>query len=759
MSITAAAAATDDDTNNAEAEVEVEAANGFLVLNHCDVYLARGEKNKDDDDNDDDDDDCPKDVLPPTVKVDSWFNVEIPPSQDLAENHLRRQTQTQTQTQTHRGVVVSRNVDDANANINANANANINANANANTNININVNINVDHHCRHCCLVLAKNLSFREKTTQLLRITDDDSSEEGSDATGPRYDGTIRGTKCHCGSGKQRSDAALMMGLALQSQDLGHIVIRSIRVGLYNNNNNSSSSSSSSSSNSNNNNNTTPATQCTPEIPKPHNNNHNNNGYRKEKACLLISFWCREIIIGIGIDIDVNANLPNQQQQPRRFFERSTKQLLHPATQLIMSIMSSDWKEYDAKIAELSFLSSLSVVEEHGSRKRKTNTHDDIDTIHENDNNNNNCSRSSNNNNNNDCSSRSSNNNNNNNNTNRIQTIHHHQRIPSISFFPSKMNLEDIFQRTNGVSPTLLLSDPEFHYSERRRNNNNKDSSRMETVNSKSHNYGNGNERIDSEHPLNDETINNGNNAAAATTTTTTTATSTSTSTATATKLTTLPGDVLCHNIGQYLRAKSLDSLRCTCKHLHWTLRAVVPGLKLRLYSHQIKSLMWMRGRESTLITEDDLLQQGQRQNRHHSRPRQRTSTSTSQTQNMTHWIKNTTHGDAHRAATGGGTVVLCPRRRRRRQGRGGIRDNDDANGYPDPDEDADEDLDPDKNSAQVRISQFDHSEVMERRKYGNVSAVGGGGGDNPLARKVARGGLLCDDPGLGTYCIPREDV
>ena len=107
----------------------------------------------------------------------------------------------------------------------------------------------------------------------------------------------------------------------------------------------------------------------------------------------------------------------------------------------------------------------------------------------------------------------------------------------------------------------------------------------------------------------------------------------------------------------------------------------------------------------------------------------------------MTYWIKNTQDGDAHRAATGGATVVLRPRRWQQRDG---IRDELDA------------DVASDGSSAPVRISQYNHSEVMETRKFCNSSGVvdSDSVGDNPLARKVARGGLLCDDPGLGTYTM-----
>jgi len=61
-----------------------------------------------------------------------------------------------------------------------------------------------------------------------------------------------------------------------------------------------------------------------------------------------------------------------------------------------------------------------------------------------------------------------------------------------------------------------------------------------------------------------------------------------------------LPNDVLLNTFVSYLRSRMLHSLRCSCTYLHFTLRAVVPGLKspLKLYKHQIYSLSWMRSRE-----------------------------------------------------------------------------------------------------------------------------------------------------------------
>lgn len=140
-----------------------------------------------------------------------------------------------------------------------------------------------------------------------------------------------------------------------------------------------------------------------------------------------------------------------------------------------------------------------------------------------------------------------------------------------------------------------------------------------------------------------------------------------------------LPRDILEHRIAVFLRARSLDSLRCSCKSVHRNLRSVVPGLKLTLYSHQVKSLGWMRYRETQSISEGDLI---------------------STVNRRVHCMD----GDPHRSATGGGTTLLLDRR---------------------------------EGAEGVHISQFDGGEVIVQD-------------DNPLSRMVARGGLLCDDPGLG---------
>jgi len=526
----------DDDTSAAHIP------NGFLVLDHCDIYFSRDECESDTYD---------ANIATPLVNTDPWFDIEIPSPQNHLDSNLPLDVAEKTSSST-------------------------------------------TIKCPNCCLVLTSKPHSSFHKTKQWKV-----KGHSKERNGPRYDGTIRETKCQlCSNGKQRSDAALMLGLSLLSQDLGHIVIQSIKVGLY--------------------------SDRTSSVMATDNANKSSlNGTRKGKACLLITFWCREIL---------NNSLDSPHHERRQFFQHATdKRLLHPATQSIMSIMSSDWKEYDAKIAELSSLSSSIEKVTHSKTMgvaHGMNASNDNDRMNKND-------------------------------ANRQTRLN-----PPVSFFPSKMNLEDVFLRISGVSSASMISNPEF------------DSGRR-----------------------------NGANC----------------------RLVMLPRDVLCHNIGQYLRAKSLDSLRCTCKQLHWALKAVVPGLKLRLYSHQIKSLMWMRGREARQITEDNLCYNDNRNCRHHlSRQRRHDQ----EIQTMTDWIKDTPDGDAHRAATGGGTVALCPRRTR------GTEDSFDV--------------------TPVRISQLDHSEIVRKRR--NYNEAGNGMRsrivEDPLARKVARGGLLCDDPGLGTYGI-----
>jgi hypothetical protein len=145
-----------------------------------------------------------------------------------------------------------------------------------------------------------------------------------------------------------------------------------------------------------------------------------------------------------------------------------------------------------------------------------------------------------------------------------------------------------------------------------------------------------------------------------------------------------LPRDVLIDNLAPFLKAQSLDSLRCSCSYLHNTLRAVVPGLDLRLYSHQINSLSWMRTRESRSLLETDCVGPSA------VIPTERC------------------YGDLHRAVTGGQSVLLSSR--------------PGTPGTP---------------SIGIRVNQYTGYELALEQLQ-------------TIPRHVARGGLLCDDPGLG---------
>jgi hypothetical protein len=96
-----------------------------------------------------------------------------------------------------------------------------------------------------------------------------------------------------------------------------------------------------------------------------------------------------------------------------------------------------------------------------------------------------------------------------------------------------------------------------------------------------------------------------------------------------------IPQELLVERVAPFLKARSLDSLRCTSKRFHKALKGVVPGLKLRLFRHQIASLSWMRERECKGLWESDCL------------------CDTMQS------IAGVHDSDAHRAATGGMTTLL----------------------------------------------------------------------------------------------------
>jgi hypothetical protein len=364
--------------------------------------------------------------------------------------------------------------------------------------------------CPHCYLIITKASGF----FCLL-------------AGGPRFNGSIQDTKsnakdCRCNSRpRQRSDAALMLGVALVSHDIGHFNIRSIKVGRH--------------------------------LPSARMSGDSVSQLRKEKATILVTFTCLEIVR------KPTRKGVFEQRANRRFITNSAKSF-PPCTQLLLSLMSSDWKAYDAKIKNLTRKKYLQDEDEVARQRKKS----------------------------------------------------------SVSFFPSKMTLENVYQRIGGALSLGL--------------------------------------EIDDSSKENNGPIPN---------------------------ITTLPGDVLCHRIGSFLRAWSVDALRCTCKGLHLAMGSVVPGLNLKLYRHQVKSLLWMRWRETRQLCESDLLP--------------------IESQSALQRLINSRESDAHRAATGGRSTVLCPR--------------EEKDG--------------------VRISQANGDELETI-------------GECALSRPLARGGMICDEPGLG---------
>jgi hypothetical protein len=153
-----------------------------------------------------------------------------------------------------------------------------------------------------------------------------------------------------------------------------------------------------------------------------------------------------------------------------------------------------------------------------------------------------------------------------------------------------------------------------------------------------------------------------------------------------------IPLEILTQRLGPFLRALELDALRCTCSCLHNAFRAVVPGMKLKLYKHQIESLAWMRTRETRCLREIDCLNNEQRTD----------AFSPSDT-------------DIHRSVSGGSTCLLKPNHTPLRPLASSNRD-----------------------ATPIRIDQQTGLEVLDDDfRYNRF-------------RFVARGGLLCDDPGLG---------
>jgi len=152
----------------------------------------------------------------------------------------------------------------------------------------------------------------------------------------------------------------------------------------------------------------------------------------------------------------------------------------------------------------------------------------------------------------------------------------------------------------------------------------------------------------------------------------------------------TLPEDVLQNKLAPFLKAKSLQSLRMCSKYLHYSLRAVVPGMKLQLFPHQIKSLTWMRSRESSQETELNSMVSG------------------ADNQNAFGILE----GDIFKSISAGSIVSVTPRRRERKE----------------------------RPLWHINTWSGQCSQVYKNELIRTVSSC----------RNIARGGLLCDDPGLG---------
>lgn len=166
-----------------------------------------------------------------------------------------------------------------------------------------------------------------------------------------------------------------------------------------------------------------------------------------------------------------------------------------------------------------------------------------------------------------------------------------------------------------------------------------------------------------------------------------------------------IPEEIVRTSIAPYLKARSLHSLRLTNRRMYTRLQAVVPGLKLKLFHHQIRSLEWMEIRERRCITEEDLLR----------------SNNTSRIGAMLHDGESVCGGDYHRSVTGGASVKLCTRR-------SNSLSNEMTKAYR---FDA-------LSGSSINTSQFTYNEHSEWLP------------SHLRSTKAARGGLLCDEPGLG---------
>lgn len=165
-----------------------------------------------------------------------------------------------------------------------------------------------------------------------------------------------------------------------------------------------------------------------------------------------------------------------------------------------------------------------------------------------------------------------------------------------------------------------------------------------------------------------------------------------------------IPEEIIRISIAPFLKARSLHALRLTNRRMYTHLQSVVPGLKLKLFHHQIRSLEWMELRERRCVTEEDLL----------------SSDNSSMAGRMLHDGESVCGGDYHRSVTGGASVKLCTRR-----------------------------SDSLTNGA-AKVFRFDalSGSIINTPQYTNQHSKVLP--SHLRSTTAARGGLLCDEPGLG---------
>ena len=176
-----------------------------------------------------------------------------------------------------------------------------------------------------------------------------------------------------------------------------------------------------------------------------------------------------------------------------------------------------------------------------------------------------------------------------------------------------------------------------------------------------------------------------------------------------------IPADVLKYQIAGYLRARSLYSLRCTCKCMYTSLISIVPGMKLRLFQHQVKSLEWMQKREIRDKTEVEVMFSG-----FHAED-----------------VGNKLDGgDLYKAVSAGAIASLTTRNPKKNQRSRHIWLVDTYTGailsqlnHKAKDKNVDE-------CSDISFYNDDRNAKVDKLTY--------------TTRTIARGGLLCDDPGLG---------